>query len=52
MMNREIIPGRKRELDGVLYKLWPLQAPSQALWSKSVCRRESKQIDLAGRWLA
>jgi len=30
VMNREIIPGRKREFDDVLYKLWPLLT-----WSKA-----------------
>jgi len=27
MMNREIIPGRKKEFDGVIYKLWSLLMP-------------------------
>jgi len=37
IMNKEIIPGRKKGFNNVRYKLWPLQAP----WSssvKSACR--------------
>ena len=53
MMNREIILGRKRGFDGVIYKLWLLQAS----WSsniKSACRAgvSWSKYDLAGRWLA
>jgi len=48
MMNRELILGRKREFDSVLYKLWPLQAP----WSSSVKSTYCTGMCQSGRWLA
>jgi len=39
MMNMELIPGRKRGFDGVLYKLWPLLTPWLAASRCWLCSR-------------
>ena len=50
-MNREIIPGRWKRCDGVLYKMQPLLTPWLSASMMLAVQRELKQIDLAGHWL-
>jgi len=51
VMNREIIPDRKRGFSGVLYNLWPLLTPWVAASRSIAVSAWLKLKGVAGQWL-